>query len=570
MISRTEHPKPQFERAGYKSLNGIWQFEFDESNSGAERELFSKDAILKGEINVPFCPESKLSGIEFRDFINSVWYKRSFFLSESEILGRVFIHFGAVDYKATVYINGKLAGEHSGGYVSFSFEITSLLTTGENTITVHAEDDTRSRMIPSGKQSHRYHSKGCYYTRTTGIWQSVWLEFTPKNYVENVKFYPDPDSSQLTVIARLCGTEKFSITASLGGEVVGYASAKNSNGDLTLTISLSKTALWEPLSPRLYDLEIVFGEDKIKSYFGLRKVKLDKRRILINGKPVFQRLVLDQGFYPDGIYTAPSDEELKADIERAIAIGFNGARLHEKIFEERFLYHADRLGYLVWAEYPNLGLDPSYHDSVYPMLPEWYEEIERDFNHPSIIGWAPFNETFSFGIKPRPELIELFYKVTKSLDSTRPVIDTSGGIRTKNTDIEDTHNYEQNLKRFSSLFEKLKSDDLYYEDVESTWKNVGEKPFIVSEYGGIGFNTSNDTSISWGYGDVKTEDEFLAQAKALTDIIMDNPRINGFCYTQLTDVEQEENGLYTYDRRLKFSQEKLREIFGRKAAIEEI
>ncbi len=569
MIPRSEHPKPQFERESWRNLNGEWDFEIDHGNSGEARGLYLDEAKLSGKINVPFCPESKLSGVGNTDFMSSVWYKRKFEVSEAELEGRVFIHFGAVDYKASVYVNGWRVGEHVGGYVSFSFEITEWLRAGENTVTVHAEDDTRSRHVPSGKQSMRYASRGCYYTRTTGIWQTVWLEFTPKCYVKRIKLTPDAESASLLCEASLVGRGKLILEASFGGKTAGRAEVFCEGGTLSLSVPLSQKALWEPLAPKLYDLKITYGEDVIKSYFGLRKIRIDGRRVLINEKPVFQRLILDQGFYPDGIYTAPSDEELKADIERAIALGFNGARAHQKIFEERFLYHADRFGYLVWGEYASHGLNPSELDSAYDMMPEWCEEIERDYNHPSIIGWAPFNETFAFGIKPNSKLIELFYTLTKQLDKTRPVIDSSGGIRTQNTDIEDTHNYELNEERFASLFEKIGTEeDAYFEDTQNSLMPVSEKPFMVTEYGGIAYYLDGDSENSWGYGSAETEEEFLKKLKSLTDIILDNPYITGFCYTQLTDVEQEKNGLYTYDRRLKFSKEKLYEIFSKKAAIE--
>ena len=569
MIARQEHPKPQFERVGWRNLNGIWDFEIDNGNSGEARSLFLDGKTLSGKINVPFCPESKLSGVENTDFMSAVWYKRKFEIREAELSGRVHLHFGAVDYHAKVYVNEIFAGEHFGGYVSFSFDITEFLKLGENSVTVYAEDDTRSRHVPSGKQSMRYASRGCYYTRTTGIWQTVWLEFTPKAYVKKIKLTPDAESATLLAEATLVGNGSLKLEATLDGAPVGEAFAYSDGGALSLSVKLSEKALWEPLSPRLYDLKITFGEDEVKSYFGLRKIRIDGRRVLINEKSVFQRLILDQGFYPDGVYTAPSDDELRADIERAIALGFNGARIHQKVFEERFLYHADRLGYIVWGEYPCHGLDLAALDSAYDMMPEWLEELERDYNHPSIIGWSPFNETFAFGCKPNLKLMELFYTLTKQFDKTRPVIDASGGIRTKETDIVDTHNYELKEDRFASLFEKIGTDeDSYFEDVENCEKSVGGKPFMVSEYGGIGFLTEGDTSSSWGYGNAKTEEEFLLKLKTLTDIILDNPNIMGYCYTQLTDVEQEKNGLYTYDRKLKFSRDKLRAIFGRKAAIE--
>ncbi|MBP3323103.1 MAG: beta-galactosidase, partial [Clostridia bacterium] len=393
-IMRLEHPKPQFMRENWQNLNGIWQFEIDRANSGVARELYKDNVKFSKTINVPFCPESKLSGVEDKDFMAAVWYKNEVTLTKEQVEERVVLHFGACDYLTTLYINEQKVGEHKGGYVSFSFDITDFVKEGVNTITVYAQDDTKSGMIPSGKQCERYHSYGCMYTRTTGIWQTVWLEFTPKAYIKNVKYYPDANNGTLTVNATVVGAGTLKVAASFEGAEMGEAEVTTLGGFVTLNLKLKEKHLWEVNKGGLYDLVLTFEDDKVNSYFGLRDIDYRDYKFFLNGKSVFQRLILDQGFYPDGIYTAPSDKELEADIDRSVAMGFNGARLHEKIFEERFLYHADRKGYLVWGEFPNWGLDHSDPVSVHGFIPEWLEEIDRDFNHPAIVGWCPFNETW--------------------------------------------------------------------------------------------------------------------------------------------------------------------------------
>ena len=564
MIYRSEHPKPQFMRENWLNLNGIWQYEADKGSSGKERQLYKNGIALKGTINVPFCPQSALSGINERDFLPAVWYKRTVKLTKEQLKGRVMLHFGAVDYAASVYVNGDLCGCHKGGYTSFSFDITEKLAAGENTICLCAEDDERSRLIPSGKQSPRYSSYGCFYTRTTGIWQTVWLEFVPNTHIKSVKLLTDARSAVLTVDASLCG--KGTLKAQVYFEVrfCGNASVEDAGGNAVLTVSLSEKHLWEVGQGGLYDLVLSFGEDVVRSYFGLRSIKYEDYKFFLNDRPVFQRLVLDQGFYPDGVYTAPSDAELEADIDRSMAMGFNGARLHQKVFEERFLYHADRKGYLVWAEYPSWGLDISFEDSIYAVLPEWLEVLNRDINHPSVIGWCPLNETWDYdGRKQQDGVCELLYKVTKSVDPTRPVIDTSGGYHVMQ-DVYDVHDYEQNPKVFASHYSGL--PETYREPFPRYEHYDGKQPFFVSEYGGILWSDK----AGWGYGDApKTKEEFLKRLKGLTDALLDNPKIFGLCYTQLTDVEQEQNGLYTYDRKPKFDSSLIRQIFSRKAKAEE-
>ncbi len=580
MIHRTEHPKPQFMRENWLNLNGIWQFEKDPSVSGDKRGYANPDITFSQKINVPFCMESKLSGIGDTDFSNSVWYKRDIEITEDNLENLVFLHFGAVDYEAILYINGQYVGNHKGGYVSFKFDITKYLVVGKNTITLNAKDDSRDRLIPSGKQSALYESYWCYYTRTTGIWQTVWLEFVPKNHIKNVKYYTDINKATVTINANLEGEGDFTAKAFYNNKEVGSATTFSQGGNVSVQISLSEKHLWEVGCGRLYDLELSYGQDKVKSYFGLRSLRISGRKFLINEKSVFQRLVLDQGFYPDGIYTAPSDDELIADIDRSLAMGFNGARLHEKVFEERFLYHADRKGYIVWGEHANWGLDHSYADSIHGFLPEWLEILERDFNHPSIVGWCPFNETWlQNDRKQSDDVIKNIYLVTKAFDNTRPCIDSSGGIHVM-TDIMDDHKYEQDVQKFKEYYSKIKIDGTFPDRFEKHHKQFHrtDLPFFCSEYGGIAWHSDIETELlsdnnektAWGYGNApKTKQEFIERLKGLTDVLLDDDSMFGFCYTQLTDVEQEINGLYTYDRKPKFDPEIIHSIFSKKAAIED-
>ena len=573
-IPRSEYPRPQFVREGWMNLNGSWQFEIDNDRNGEKRELYKKGATLEGSILVPFCPESKLSGVCHKDFMLGVCYKRSFILEE--LPECAMLHFGAVDYFCKVYVNETYVGCHKGGYVSFALDVTEALSLGENEITVFAEDDTKDHSIPSGKQSDRPESHGCYYTRTTGIWQTVWLEFMAKEHIDGVKFYPNITDCSVTAGIKLCGTADLSCEVFYEGEKMGEYFAEAVSGEVTFNIPLKEKHLWEVGKGRLYDVKFTFGKDKVDSYFGLREVLLDGFKFLINGKSVFQRLVLDQGFYPDGIYTAPTDEALKKDIELSLACGFNGARLHEKIFEERFLYHADKMGYIVWGEYPDWGFDNRIKEGLDYILPEWTEEVARDFNHPSIIGWCPRNEVWEqFGGMPDSEVLSSLYDITKSLDPTRPCIDTSGGYHTK-TDIFDLHDYDQNPETFKANYDRIMTENYLHDwlsnkEVKHTYN--GEATF-VSEYGGIkwvdGQKRENDDKVSWGYGDAPTsEEEFKYRFKGLTDALLDNDKMFGLCYTQLTDVEQEQNGLYTYDRRAKFDPKFFHDVLSRKAKIED-
>ncbi|MFD0712649.1 glycoside hydrolase family 2 protein [Paenibacillus sp. GCM10027626] len=584
-IPRPEYPRPQFVREHWLNLNGPWQFEIDHGCSGIQRGLYKDDVQLAQTITVPFAPESSLSGIGYTDFMNAVWYRRTFEIPGDWDGDRVLLHFGAVDYKAEVWVNEQRVGTHRGGYTSFSFDITAQLKAGANTVSVYAEDHLRTGLQPAGKQSSLYHSHACLYTRTTGIWQTVWLERVPQTYIASIKLYPDPDNAALHLEANIAGSTaglQLKCESSYKGAATGSSTVQLGAMVAKTTIALSDVHLWQPGAPELYDLQLQLVRkadgaivDAAVSYFGLRSIQLDGMAFRINGKSVFQRLVLDQGFYPDGIYTAPTDEALKQDIEISLGLGFNGARLHEKIFEPRFLYWADQLGYLVWGEHANWGLNVSKSEALEQFLPEWIEGVERDFNHPSLIGWCPFNETWDderTGARQNNEVLRTVYEATKAIDPTRPVIDTSGNYHVV-TDIFDVHDYDQNPETFKARYESLRTGEGEINVSFPARQQYEGQPYFVSEYGGIWWNPGQSDEKGWGYGGTdsrpKSEAEFIARYEGLTNALLEHPKMFGFCYTQLYDVEQEVNGLYTYDRKPKFDPAILHAINSKKAAIED-
>lgn len=572
MIPRNEHPNPNFKRADYEILNGEWDFEFDFGNSGINREMFKNNSVFSKKITVPFCVESELSGIGYKDFIPAVWYRKKINITKEQLENRVFIIFGAVDFHAKLYVNEVEAGEHFGGYTSFRIELTDFLTEGENILTLYVEDDTRSFMQARGKQSEEFYSHGCDYTRTTGIWQTVYLEFVNSDYIKNFKVYPNIENATLTITADLVGCGDFKATAFWDEKQVGFIESKVLGQTVTVTLNLTEKHLWEVGKGGLYSLTLNFGDDEVTSYFGLREVSLSDGVCKINGKPVFQRLILDQGFYPDGIYTAPTKEALKNDILLSMKVGFNGARLHQKIFEPLFLHYCDELGYIVWGEHGNWGLNWTKFESLRYFLLEIEEEIERDFNHPSIIGWCPYNETWEIDRAFQDaDVLRIVYRTVKALDKTRPCIDTSGNYHVE-TDIFDIHDYEQDYKIFKENYDKLFKENELYDRFPDKQQWKGE-PVFMSEYGGIRVELSDEnaenTKEAWGYGNAaRSLEEFYERYDGLTTALIDNPRMLGFCYTQLTDVEQELNGIYNYDRTEKFDAERLYKINTKVAAIE--
>ncbi|HZR40816.1 MAG TPA: beta-galactosidase [Ktedonobacteraceae bacterium] len=591
-IPRPEYPRPQFVRDEWLCLNGEWQFEIDAGDSGLERGLLHRE--LKERILVPFCPEARLSGIEHTDFMQAVWYRRAVTLPRSWAGQRILLHFQAVDYDATVWVNGVEVGRHRGGFTPFTCDLANIADSNETiTIVVRARDDNQSSK-PRGKQSQRYANYDCMYTRTTGIWQTVWLEPVPQYALRRPRITTDVANSIIRLEQPITNnTPGLRLHATLSDQD-GIAAQAECAADLDLAprldlpISSERRRLWSPQDPHLYNLEIELlnaaGKpvDRATSYAGLRSVSIDGKAVKINGQVIFQRLVLDQGYYPDGILTAPDEESLKRDIELSMAAGFNGARLHQKVFEERFLYHADRMGYLVWGEFPDWGVS----DRFYPITfaSQWLEEIERDYSHPSIIGWCPLNETWQAirdEITSLDEATHALFLATKALDTTRPVLDASGySHRVPESDIYDSHDYlgggtfEEELERFKERHAHLTEGKPFVnlhgkEQISLPYRN---QPYFVSEFGGIWWQsgaTPGSREESWGYGRApKSVEEFYQQFEALCSTLLDNPNMFGYCYTQLTDVFQEQNGIYTFDRGTKFDLERLRKIQIRPAAIE--
>lgn len=580
-IPRPEHPRPDFERSAWQNLNGEWQFAIDDSRSGLEKGWHT-GVDFPQRITVPFCPESKLSGVAHTDFMNAVWYRRTITIHPALRGKRLLLHFGAVDYDARVWVNGTQVARHQGGYTPFHADITDAVDPdGQNEIVVYAEDDLRSAFQPSGKQSHLLNSYGCMYTRTTGIWQTVWLEAVANTHVSALAVWPDAANRRLTLeigLERPVAGTGLEVVVSSESRQVASAQIKQAGAQNSITLDIPNAVLWQPLQPFLYDLRIrlLEGEalvDEVSSYFGLREVRIEGDRVLINGKSVFQRLILDQSFWPQSIYTAPTDDELRADIERSIAYGYNGARLHQKVFEPRYLYWADKLGYMVWGEFPDWGCSVKHHaQSRENFLREWLEAVLRDRNHPSIVTWMPLNEAHSSRDRYAPVFFQELYTLTRQLDPSRPCIDASGYTHVV-TDIWEVHDYDQDPNTFRARYapfgENPNDETIDKNDREHEPKYKGQ-PYMVSEYGGIWWNPGQTDGKAWGYGGrPANEQEFIDRYFGLAAALLDNPHVAGLCYTQLTDVEQEVNGLYTYDRKPKFPPEVLRPALDRKAAIED-
>ncbi len=605
-VPRPEYPRPQFVREQWLGLNGPWQFEIDRSDSGKERGLAAVGHDLAAEITVPFCPESELSGIGNTDFLLGVWYKKRVQIPLAWKGQKILLHFGAVDYDSTVWVNGIEVARHRGGFTPFTCPLFELATGGDEIeICLRARDDNTSPK-PRGKQSQLYHNYGCFYTRTTGIWQTVWMEPVGESYLLRPRITPEVEPGQFRLEQRIEGSRPgLMVRATLkdeNGEItqVTRATGYDLTPHLLLDVPRNRRRLWSISDPFLYDIDIELLDeegvvlDRASSYAGLRGIAIDGKAVRLNGEVVFQRLVLDQGYYPDGLMTAPTDQALIDDIELAMKAGFNGARLHQKVFEERFLYHADRLGYLCWGEFGDWGCrytevdrHQQYHGITFAA--QWAEAIERDYSHPCIVGWCPLNETYQ---ELRDEITELddaaraMYLTTKMLDTSRPVLDASGySHRVPETDIYDSHDYAQDPNLFRENQSGLSKGQPYINGDKDKPYSIAyrNQPYFVSEFGGIHWDVGakvlknvweNDedkeaVKVSWGYGATPTTlDEFYARFEALCGVLLDNPDMFGYCYTQLTDVFQEKNGIYNFDRSLKFDVERIARAQTRRAAIE--
>ena len=569
-IPRPEYPRPQFERTDWVNLNGQWTFEMDFGSSGEQRGWTNSKGLSK-KITVPFCPESELSGIGYTDFIPCVWYQRNINIPAEWNGKKILLHFGAADYETKVYVDGKMVGEHKGAGSSFNFDITSYVKAGQQAnLVVRVYDNLRGGMQPGGKQCTALYSAGCSYTRVTGIWQTVWMEAVNEQALKNVFAIPDIDQQQLVVRPEFYNegnNNTLTVEVKDGKKTVAKRTAQASNQS-TIVLPIKNAHLWSPEDPYLYDVKYTVknaqGEviDEVSSYMGMRKVHISGGYFYLNNKPYFQRLVLDQGYYPDGIWTAPSDEALRQDIEMSKAVGFNGARLHQKVFEERYYYWADKLGYLTWGEEASWVLNINNELAVRNFLTEWAEIVVRDRNHPSLVTWTPLNETWNATPGVYVRFVNDLYDLTKAIDPTRPINDASGDSHVK-TDIWSVHDYTREPDKLIANHTIKAGVEPYrnMKDKDFLSKYEGQ-PYMVDEFGGLPWIPKEERANSWGYGaNIDTVEEFYSILEKEIDALKACKHVVGFCYTQITDVEQEKNGIYYYNRKPKFDTARVKAIF---------
>lgn len=576
-IPRPEYPRPQFVRKEWLNLNGPWEFAFDDADMGEREGWWAGDRPLDRTIVVPFAYQAPLSGIGDRSFHDVVWYRRTFTVPPAWAGLDLLVHFGAVDYRAKVWVNGRLAATHEGGHTPFSADITHLVRPGENVVVVLAEDPSTDLTIPRGKQYWKEQSAGIFYTRTTGIWQTVWLEPVPPVRLHRVRMTPDIAAPAVDIEAYVHGFRpglQVRVEVRSAGEAVAAATYTVLGRRTCFRVNLPEGAdrdarLWTPERPHLFDITFTLTDpdgavlDRVESYFGLRQVGTGGGRFLLNNRPYYLKLVLDQGYWPESLLTPPSDEAIRRDIELAKAMGFNGVRKHQKVEDPRFLYWADRLGLLVWGEIANAY---RYTDeAVVRITREWCEVIERDYNHPCIVAWVPINE--SWGVPhllqseaQRHHLLALYHLI-KSLDSTRPV-STNDGWEQPLTDLLAVHDYAHQGEVLRARYGGDPAEATRHMPAGRFlylpgYGHRGE-PLLITEFGGIAFKKSEWEG--WGYQGATDEDDFVRRYRDLVQALFDCPAVAGWCYTQLTDVEQEINGLLTYDRRPKVDPEIIRQI----------
>ncbi|SFL66777.1 Glycosyl hydrolases family 2 [Gracilibacillus orientalis] len=575
---RVEYPRPQFRREFWLNLNGTWKFTFDDQDIG-EKEAWYTKPNFTNEIQVPFTYETKASGIGDQTFHPCIWYQRMFEVPNNEIDKQAILRFQASDYLTKVWVNGHYIGEHAGGNAAFSFNISHVVNKLEENELVVKVEDSQSCYQPRGKQRWTDSNFGCWYVQNTGIWQTVWLEFLQEESIERVKITPNMDENTVSFDYRLNGdlneNGKLDTIISFKGKVVKQFSLVPDRANMHMEVDITSelhewgVMYWTPQHPHLYDVSFrlsVNGDvvDEVDSYFGMRKISIKDDQVLLNNTPIYQKLLLDQGYWPDSMLTPPSDEAMIEDIEKTLAMGFNGVRKHQKIEDERFLYWCDKKGLLVWSE---MAATYEFSDeAVENFTKEWLDIIQQHYNHPSIITWVPFNESWGvpkiFKDKRQQAFTESIYYLTKAIDAQRPIIVNDGWEHTI-SDIIALHDYEELGELF---YERYKDKDLILDNkiphnkhkyaFADGYKYRGQ-PVILTEYGGIAFNDDS----GWGYGNqVETEEEFLKRYQDITGAIKATPYICGYCYTQTTDVQQEINGLLKEDRTPKISLEKIRAV----------
>jgi len=565
------HPNPQLQRSQWISLNGSWRFLFDD-----ERSLHHPLEIDGWDrtIQVPFPPESEASGIGDRGFHACCWYERDFELQPDD--GRVILRFGAVDYAAKVWVNNHLAATHEGGHTPFFADITSLLEpSGRQKVTVLVVDDPHDLTKPRGKQDWQEEPHAIWYPRTTGIWQTVWIERVARTYVDKIRWTPHVESYALRFETRVAGdpVEDLAIEVTLrhGKRLLARDRYQVIDHEADRFIVLADPGiddfrnelLWSPERPTLLDatVRLLAGDrviDEFTSYTALRSVSVLRDRFMLNGRPYMLRMVLDQGYWPETLMAAPSDEALRKDVELAKAMGFNGVRKHQKIEDPRYLYWADRLGLMVWEEMPS-----AYRftrTAIKRTVREWSEAIERDYSHPCVVAWIPFNE--SWGV---PELtaqqaqrhaVEALYHLTKTLDATRPVIGNDGW-ESSATDIIGIHDYDANTEHLRQRYgPEIKTEQLFDRRrpggrvlTLDGYPHRGQ-PIMLTEFGGIALARASSPAAphTWGYSTAKDSDEFAVLFERLVEAVVHTALFSGFCYTQFADTFQEANGLLRADR----------------------
>lgn len=568
------HPRPQFVRKDWELLDGKWAFAFDDADVGLAQDWCAR-VPSERVIEVPFTYETKASGIHDESHHAVVWYEREVEITtvEKDIL----LHFEGSDYATTVWVNGKVVGAHQGCYTAFVFNITDYVTAGKNRVTVRVQDSMDTAQ-PRGKQRWIKDNFGCWYVQTTGIWKSVWLEYVSPVHIDYVKMTPDFDARKIDLeVEANAWHEGVTARATIrfDGELIEEVSAILKDGVANLSASVLAKGdpwsmkVWNTETPNLYDITFTLMEgntvvDRVESYFGMRKIAIEGEKILLNNEELYQRLILDQGYWQDSDLTPPSVAALELDIDKIIEMGYNGVRKHQKVEDNRFLYLCDKKGLLVWSE---VGSTYSFSDkAVANFTAEWLEIVKQNYNHPSIITWVPFNE--SWGIqdihedKKQQQFTEGIYYLTKSFDAMRPVVTNDGWDHTI-SDIITLHDYEENGETFTERYanqEKLLANAFQHNGFRhpfaSGYENIG-KPVIISEFGGIAFQSES----GWGYGNqVQDEAAFLARFESITSAIQGLDYISGFCYTQVSDVQQEINGLLTIDRQDKVDLTAIREI----------
>ncbi len=583
-----DYPRPQFVRKEWTNLNGEWEFRMDDQNEG-EKERWFEGLKQSRKIQVPFTCETQMSGIGEEEFHPYVWYEREITVEKEKRKGhKTVLHFEGSDFLTKVWVNGRLAGSHKGGYSRFSFDITDLAVDGVNRICVKVED-VPDRQLPRGKQRWIKNNFGCWYVQTTGIWKTVWMEYVPLISLASVKMTPDLAGGCLRVECAVDGVDfmtafeekelRLQAEVTFEGRLIARASAAVMKKYFELKLDLDMPRedepwgvyTWSPENPRLYDICFFLHDgngapDEVRSYFGMREIRVEGEHILLNGQPLYQRLILDQGYWEKSHLTPPDEESLIEDIDKIHALGYNGVRKHQKIEDERFLYWCDVKGMLVWSEAP--AAYEFSDEAVSEFVKEWTDIVRQNYNHPSIITWVPFNE--SWGIprvkdnREQQHFTESVYHLTKSMDKYRPVIVNDGWEHTV-SDIITLHDYEEFgeiLKNRYVRYEKeILAGEVYHCGFKSAFANgysYRGQPVIISEFGGIAFTGQGS---EWGYGSaVDTKEAFLKRFDAVTTAIKEIPYVCGYCYTQVTDVQQEINGLMDIRRNFKVSPDKIKEI----------